>query len=49
MSAESNMYGMYPIGTGPILPDVSDDKLLPPMNDVITPPELGKEALPLNF
>ena len=40
---------MYPTGTGPNLPDVTEDKLLPPNEGAITPPELGNEALPINF
>lgn len=46
MSAISNFYGLYPIGTGPNLPEVSDDKLLPPIEGIQTPEGLGNEALP---
>ncbi len=34
MSALCNMYGLYPMGTGPQLPNVSHDLLLPPIYDI---------------
>ena len=35
---------MYP--EGPEVPDVSNDKLLPPNAGSVTPAEIGKNALP---
>ena len=48
MSALSNLYGLYPIGTGPTVAEVSEDKLLPPVEGA-TQPSLGSEALPEFF
>lgn len=49
MSALSNSFGLYPLGTGPDLPSVSEDKLLPPIEGITTPEGLNNEALPFNY
>jgi hypothetical protein len=49
MSALSNLYGFYPLGTGPLLPDNVDPKLfLPPNADAIAP-EIGLYSTPELF
>jgi hypothetical protein len=46
MSAYSNLYGLYPLGTGPLLPDNVDSKyFLPPNPDVVVP-DIGLYATP---
>lgn len=37
---------MYPFGTGPKLPNVSNDYLVPPIKGVEIPEELDSYALP---
>ncbi len=48
MSALSNLYGLYPPGTGPTLPNVADELLLPPIPD-IKDAFTGLTALPHGF
>lgn len=49
MSALSNFYGLYsiPLGTGTHLPDVSQDKLLPPIKGIAYPQGLPDSDLSL--
>ena len=44
MSALSNLYGMFPLKTGPSLPDINQSYFLPPIKDLSIPSDLD-----LNF
>ena len=37
MSAMSNFYGIYPPGTGPLLPDIDENYFLPPISGIAKP------------
>ena len=48
VSAMSNLYGLYPTGTGPLLPDNVDNKLFMPPNLNLEKyiPNIGLNATP---
>lgn len=49
MSALSNLYGFYPIGTGPNLPDNVNVSLFLPPNPNMIVPDIGLKSTPLLF
>lgn len=51
MSAESQLYGLYPLETGPSIPEgLPQEKTLPPFENIDYPYwKLGEKALPKNF
>lgn len=50
MSALSNLYGFYPLGTGPTLPEnVNVSLFLPPNPNIQAPVNLGSNSTPFLF
>lgn len=49
-SAESHLYGLYPPGSGPSIPDnLSDIYTIPPYTDVQPDSSFGPSALPFGY